>query len=496
MQDFIKSLKRPGNESLIESVLKGYNVIFENEDSSLLKQLNSLKPKFAKAAQHIYDAWDATSDPDYGDWQVGFGGICHLIADKMADALSENPNMWATSNSTEYAGSPHVNIIVFNNDNTEGYIVDIDPFRYETGGGYNWKKIPDVEFDAEDVFITDIDPDDYIDENGELFESLNKIKGGKADNKIKNELIRIHANVEGDYVTLYRGGNVSIELLKNLRYGDFLSTVKTGNDAYGNEGASGYGKNVISIKLPISDIIISNGEIQYKGTSNSLHGSIKYPIKIYKAYNDYYGSNYTAKEIDKQDNVRSVASMGLSGGREEFDDLLKQHINNKTITESLNKIKGGKADKKKPSDFDPKELKMGIEIEQEHTTDKKLAEEIAMDHLTEFPNYYTELKKMEKKLESGITEAKDYDFNKLKKNKIPLTDEERKEVFKKDAVWHFGTSKDPNTGRKVEKVSAIWKAKDSNGDIVYGTNTHRAINYAKSLSSIINKYHNFIKGTA
>ena len=160
------------------------------------------------------------------------------------------------------------------------------------------------------------------------------------------------------------------------------------------------------------------------------------------------------------------------------------------------KVKGGKADNKKASDFDPKELKMGIEIEQEHTNDKKLAEEIAMDHLTEFPNYYTELKKMEKKLESGITEAKQYDINKLKKNKIPLTEEERKEVFKKDAVWHYGTSTDPNTGRKVEKVSAVWKAKDSSGDIVYITNTHRAASSAKSLNAIINKYHNFIKGTA
>lgn len=62
-------------------------------------------------------------------------------------------------------------------------------------------------------------------------------------------------------------------------------------------------------------------------------------------------------------------------------------------------IKGGKADKKKSSDFDPEQLKMGIEVEQEHTDDKKLAKEIAMDHLTEFPTYYTELKKMEKKLE-------------------------------------------------------------------------------------------------
>jgi hypothetical protein len=63
------------------------------------------------------------------------------------------------------------------------------------------------------------------------------------------------------------------------------------------------------------------------------------------------------------------------------------------------KIKGGLADKKKPEDFDPKELKIGIKIEMEHTNDEKLAKEIAMDHLTEIPDYYTRLKDMEKNVE-------------------------------------------------------------------------------------------------
>jgi hypothetical protein len=62
------------------------------------------------------------------------------------------------------------------------------------------------------------------------------------------------------------------------------------------------------------------------------------------------------------------------------------------------KIKGGKADKKKPSDFDSKELKKGQKVEREHTSDKDVAKEIAMDHLEEFPKYYEALDKMEKEL--------------------------------------------------------------------------------------------------
>lgn len=61
------------------------------------------------------------------------------------------------------------------------------------------------------------------------------------------------------------------------------------------------------------------------------------------------------------------------------------------------KISGGKADKRSPSDFDQEQLALGIGIEREHTKNKELAQEIAMDHLSEDPKYYTHLIAMEKK---------------------------------------------------------------------------------------------------
>jgi 2'-5' RNA ligase len=60
------------------------------------------------------------------------------------------------------------------------------------------------------------------------------------------------------------------------------------------------------------------------------------------------------------------------------------------------KVPGGLGDKKKPSDFDPKQIAKGKKIEMEHTDDPALAEEIAMDHLTEDPAYYDKLDKIEK----------------------------------------------------------------------------------------------------
>ena len=51
--------------------------------------------------------------------------------------------------------------------------------------------------------------------------------------------------------------------------------------------------------------------------------------------------------------------------------------------------------------YDPEQLKMGIRIEMEHTTNPLIAEKIAKDHLVENPKYYSYLKEMEAKFENN-----------------------------------------------------------------------------------------------
>jgi hypothetical protein len=90
-----------------------------------------------------------------------------------------------------------------------------------------------------------------------------------------------------------------------------------------------------------------------------------------------------------------------------------------------NSIKGGKADKltaKEIADkFDVsvskinKQIEKGIKVELEHTDDEKKAREISMDHLTEFPDYYDRLEKMEKE---GSKEWKSGETNENTKNLI------------------------------------------------------------------------------
>lgn len=58
-----------------------------------------------------------------------------------------------------------------------------------------------------------------------------------------------------------------------------------------------------------------------------------------------------------------------------------------------NKLTGGVGDATAPHNVDPAELSMGQTVEMEHTTDPDIATEIALDHLSEDPHYYTKLRK-------------------------------------------------------------------------------------------------------
>jgi hypothetical protein len=91
------------------------------------------------------------------------------------------------------------------------------------------------------------------------------------------------------------------------------------------------------------------------------------------------------------------------------------------ITESENNtIIGGKADKMSVEDIADKfnvpiskiktQIKKGVKVEFEHTKSTEKATEIAMDHLSEFPDYYDRLDKMEKEADK-VWNKKDVNEN-------------------------------------------------------------------------------------
>lgn len=67
-----------------------------------------------------------------------------------------------------------------------------------------------------------------------------------------------------------------------------------------------------------------------------------------------------------------------------------------------NRIKGGLSAGKSIKKYDRRQLRAGIKVEMEHTDDPRIATEIAMDHLEEFPDYYIpHLEEMEKRAEKA-----------------------------------------------------------------------------------------------
>lgn len=66
------------------------------------------------------------------------------------------------------------------------------------------------------------------------------------------------------------------------------------------------------------------------------------------------------------------------------------------LRKSHDRIPGGLADDKPDTDFDPEDLAAGIRVEMEHTSIRSMAKEIAKDHLSEDPDYYRKLRRIEK----------------------------------------------------------------------------------------------------
>lgn len=117
---------------------------------------------------------------------------------------------------------------------------------------------------------------------------------------------------------------------------------------------------------------------------------------------------------------RLQVSKSREGRRSMRVDTLLKKDNNGTLFKKhawQDQLPGGLADDKKPDDFPATALMQGRRVESEHTSNKSLATEIAMDHLTEDPSYYKKLEKVEKSaglmdiLKTPIPGTKDWFIN-------------------------------------------------------------------------------------
>lgn len=127
----------------------------DGEDFSDLpseRDLKALAPQIVKTAQEVYDYWQ--QDETGFNEETGYGGICHLIADAWCAGLASAGFPCISFHGS--VGENHVWAIAQTRDGI--FSVDINPFHYESGGGYCWRKKIGIVFDASMIEFDRVSP--------------------------------------------------------------------------------------------------------------------------------------------------------------------------------------------------------------------------------------------------------------------------------------------------------------------------------------------------
>jgi hypothetical protein len=102
----------------------------------------------------------------------------------------------------------------------------------------------------------------------------------------------------------------------------------------------------------------------------------------------YWDDGKTFNKIDKMKKLKEFDKW-TDTDHNDWDVSYKEFYEH--LTEDVESLIGGVGDITAPSNVNTKELSIGVQVEMEHTNDDKIATEIAMDHLTEDPEYYSKL---------------------------------------------------------------------------------------------------------
>lgn len=125
-----------------EIIREWYDEDEENLDNlKSIEDAKKLRPELIKAAQQVYDDWNEEDVDTYAG-----GGICHLIADEFCNILGEHGINCSTISSTH---EQHVYVIAQVEEGV--YSIDLHWSCYETGGGFCWKKIPNVVLHPDEI---------------------------------------------------------------------------------------------------------------------------------------------------------------------------------------------------------------------------------------------------------------------------------------------------------------------------------------------------------
>jgi hypothetical protein len=153
---------------------------------------------------------------------------------------------------------------------------------------------------------------------------------------------------------------------------------------------------------------------------------------IHEKIVDFFKTNPNPGDDDVHDFAET-----LRMDKEDFENhiymVLTEYIKNSVPLKNIGKHRDVPDEK-----FNPEELAMGIKVEYEHTDDPGISKEIAKDHLSELPDYYTRLREMEEvgemeveKIKSSTSQQEQNVAQAINPTEQPETkvtgDEERKE---------------------------------------------------------------------
>ena len=152
--------------------------------------------------------------------------------------------------------------------------------------------------------------------------------------------------------------------------------------------------------------------IENQGKDNQKQRSIRYnkSTKRYELFTIYDYAHPEQKGqadysySDLKDLIRNTNRMfhtndvAVEDVKEERLESVKERIERLSEQGKTSQAKGVTE-----ADVDAEQLKQGIKVELEHTDNEETAKKIALDHLAEFPDYYTRLKKMEDEAKKKVS---------------------------------------------------------------------------------------------
>jgi len=245
----------------------------------------------------------------------------------------------------------------------------------------------DVESVEEMEDIIDENDDDYIKDL--LTSSFDRIYEQCQNDARYNAVIKCFTHVFGDNYK-WIDSRLHFTGISAKQVEDWCSTIE-------NFSSSTHNNNIVSLRYfygELAEALEDEHELKtpdYDREMNNAYPSEhdKNAESLKQEFNEYFGNEIDVGESPEEKKEREI----MKQGQKELDlNNFKQFTHNKI----------GKHNKVPDKKFDRKELKKGEEIEHEHTDSKKIAKKIAKDHLSEIPDYYERLDKMEKKAKKEL----------------------------------------------------------------------------------------------